>query len=69
MSDKSTVINVSNSFIPGQDPFYFTLMIWKKSGEKLTNSELNPIKHFTIAEDKNSVIVNFKNGSDKTVKF
>lgn len=69
MSDKSTVINVSSSFAPGQDPFYFTLMIWKKSGEKLTNSDLNPVKHLTIAEDKSSVIVNFKNGSKKTVKF
>lgn len=69
MSLESTTINVEDAFVPGQDPFYCTLMLWKKSNQRWKSTELNPVKSIVISQDQMTVNLLFKDGSKKTVDF
>lgn len=69
VSNESSIINVSDKYIPGRNPLYITLMLWKKSGEKWTNEELVPIKNLTIEKDNNSVSFDINGGDKKIVSF
>lgn len=69
VSNESAVINVSDTFSPGQPVVYATLMLWKKAGEKWTDDELMPVKNIEASESGNSVTVSFVDGNKKVVKF
>lgn len=70
-SEESAVINVSDRFIPdtSKPVIYATLLLWKKSGEKWTAKELVPVKKIKTSNTDGSVIVSFRNGVTKTVKY
>ncbi len=69
-SEESTVINVSDKFIPGKkgQGVYATLMLWKRAGETWTNDELIPVAKVKLSKD-NTINVLFRNGEIKTVRF
>jgi len=67
VSEESAIINVSDTYKPGGNQYYITLMLWKKSGEKWTDSELNPIKNIQFSDE--NVIVEMKKGIKKVVQF
>lgn len=68
-SSESSVINVTADYEPGKEKsnIYATLMLWKKSGEKWSKEELNPIK--SIEETSNGVIIKIIDGSTKSIVF
>lgn len=70
-ADRSTVINVSNIFVPqeGLDGLYATLMLWKKSGETWTNDELVPIKQLQYSAATGKVSITLIDGEKKVVSF
>jgi len=70
VSKTSSVINVSSSFVPvaNKPVIYATLMLWKKSGQTWSDSDLMPVAK--IKQESGDLIhVTFKNGDKKTVKF
>ncbi|MBN2164666.1 MAG: DUF2264 domain-containing protein [Marinilabiliaceae bacterium] len=70
ISSHSSVVNLSNTEVKtGRTPFYFTLMMWKKSGDKWENKELNPIQRIKINKLGDVVILFFKDGTQKTICF
>jgi hypothetical protein len=71
MSDKSAVINVSDTFIPGKkgQKIYCNLMLWKKAGEAWSKDELVPIRRVKRSEKENSVSVYFKDGKKKVISL
>lgn len=69
VSNNSSIINVSDKFVPTKNSLYITLMLWKKSGEEWNSSDLVPIKNLTIASDSNSVDFDIIDGDKKTVSF
>jgi hypothetical protein len=69
MSKKSAVINVGDSFVPGrQEPFYITLMFWKKAGETWSDDELVPVSKIEYGKN-NNVSILFLDGERKVVQF
>jgi hypothetical protein len=70
-SDESAVLNVATTFAANEhrQPIYATLMLWKKVGEPWTNDELLPVQKLTYSAQANSVEVDFRNGTRKTVTF
>ncbi|MEJ6979638.1 DUF2264 domain-containing protein [Pedobacter sp. P351] len=69
VSDQSSVIDVSDKFVPGKDNLYASLMLWKKSGEKWSDDELVPLKKLKYSPKKNRAEISFINGDKKTVRF
>ena len=70
-SDISSVINLSNQFLPDtkNQPIYVTLMLWKKAGETWTDDELVPIKKIKYSATDNDVTILFGGGERKVVNF
>ncbi|MFT2010002.1 DUF2264 domain-containing protein [Pontibacter sp. 13R65] len=70
VSNRSVVINATDSFTPGQQEqgVYATLLLWKKAGEKWTDNELVPVKKIRSGKD-GSTTVEFRNGDSKTIRF
>lgn len=69
-SKRSSVINVSDSFLPNREnPFYITLMLWKKAGEKWSNKELLPVTKIGYGKQNNAVTISFVSGEKKTIQF
>lgn len=66
---QSAVIDVSDSFVPGNDNLYATLMLWKRSGEKWTDRELMPVKKLKYSTSENAVKVSFRKDGKKNVNF
>jgi hypothetical protein len=66
-SKESVIMNVSDTYELGGNPYYITLMLWKKSGEKWSDKDLVPIKK--IEMKNNNVILEMNNGIKKTVLF
>ena len=66
----STLLNVSASFDSSQSQpaAYATLMLWKKSGEKWTDTELLPVKQLRPAAD-GTVDVQFADGRRITINY
>jgi rhamnogalacturonyl hydrolase YesR len=55
---ESTVINVSDSYNPAtKDNVYVTALLWKKSGEKFSNDELQVVKKVKIKKNKGQISV------------
>lgn len=69
VNNESSIINVSDKYVPTNKPFYITLMLWKKSGEKWSDNELVPVKNLSIASTNNSVTFEIIGGNKKTVSF
>lgn len=67
-SENSTVINVANEFKPDNDTatIYATVMLWKKSGEKWRNKELQCVSK--IKSSGKDIEVNI-NGKRKLIQF
>lgn len=67
----STVINATGNYIPGtsSQPFYISLLLWKRSGKKWTDKELIPIKNISIDAAGHKVSVIFTNKEEKIVQF
>ncbi|GGF14093.1 DUF2264 domain-containing protein [Hymenobacter cavernae] len=68
-SNASTVLDAAATFVPGKEPIYATLMLWKKAGQKWTDDELVPVKKLAYSAQNNSVQVDFADGSKKIVQF
>ncbi|GGK72341.1 DUF2264 domain-containing protein [Rufibacter glacialis] len=69
-SQNSSVINATDSFVPGQQPkVYATLMLWKRSGEKWTDKELVPVQKIEEDPTGKTLTVSFRKGDQKTVRF
>ena len=67
-ADFSEVINAMDNYSPKQEnAIYASLLLWKKSGEKWSPDELNPIESLKVL--KNGVTVVLKNGKIKTINY
>ncbi|NDP28669.1 MAG: hypothetical protein GZ087_14795 [Flavobacterium sp.] len=66
-SKESVIMNVTNTYELGGNPYYITLMLWKKSSEKWSDKDLVPVKNIELKN--NNVVVVMKNGIKKTVVF
>ena len=71
VSEASSVINVSDSFQPGEKKpiVYATLMLWKKADETWTDEELVPVKKIKYSQKDKSIQVLFRKGDKKIVRF
>ena len=70
VSNKSEVLNVTASYLPKENgEIYATLMLWKKSDEEWTDSELVPTTKFIISDDKQIIQIEFKNGRRKIISY
>lgn len=70
-SSHSSVSVAFDAFKPGDHAkaVYATLMLWKRSGEVWSDSELLPVKKLSRSANDGSVTVLLKNGDKKTVSF
>lgn len=67
-STESSVINLMSNSKPKKSNIYATLMLWKKSGETWTKTDLLPIKKLAYLND-GSVTVKIKGGVEKNIEF
>lgn len=70
-STDSKVINVSATCGPaGSRPvIYATLMLWKRSGERFTEKELQPVRSLKVSADGSAVDILFRDGGSKRVQY
>ncbi|MFD2525830.1 DUF2264 domain-containing protein [Flavihumibacter stibioxidans] len=68
---ESAVINVAGKTVPGisETNTYASLMLWKKSGEPFTTEELMPVKKLKLNTKEHSVLVTFRNGTQKQLRY
>jgi hypothetical protein len=67
VSKYSTLINCTYGFSPAINQYFITLILWKKSGEKWSNRDLQPVRKINIANNK--VELDFKDKTKRTVLF
>ncbi|MFV8325779.1 DUF2264 domain-containing protein [Flavobacterium sp. ZS1P14] len=70
-SDESAVLEVSINSTPQKDTpaIYSTLMLWKKSGEQWSDTELLPVKKIKYSKKENTASITMRNGEKKIVKY
>lgn len=69
-SETSSVINaVANTSSKAESNIYATLMLWKKSGDKFTKKELQPVKSIKSSKGSNSILVILRSGEVKEVNY
>ena len=68
---ESAVINVAGITAAGKTAAntFASLMLWKKSGQLFTRQELMPVKKLKLNKKDQSVMVTFKDGSRKQIKY
>lgn len=71
VSNQSMLLNVANNYSPTQkeNPFYVTLMLWKKSGENWSDNELVPIKKIAYSNNADNVTLQMVDGKKVVVRF
>ncbi len=69
-SEKSSIINAMGTYHKGDKPEVFvSLMLWKKSGEKWSKSDLMPIKKITVGDKVEKVTVEMANGDSHEIVY
>ncbi|MDE3234778.1 MAG: DUF2264 domain-containing protein [Bacteroidota bacterium] len=69
VANESKVIDATDRLLPSSPKLYITLMLWKKSGEKWTDEELVPVRSLQSNKNNDEVIIQFKNGTVKSIHF
>ncbi len=67
VSANCSLINAKDN-ISGEK-IYITLQLWKKGKKSFSKDELSPVKKVDISADNSSVVIRFKDGSIKNIKF
>ena len=64
---QSAVLNAEDHFTG--EKIFITLLLWNKTGNKLTDKQLFPVKDILVSKDKKSVTVWLNDGTQKKVKW
>ena len=70
ISRKSVLLNATADYLPQEGGEIFTiLMLWGRSGKNWTEQELLPIKQLNVIDNKQTILLQFRNGSSKKITF